>query len=390
MKLTIFLFNTAFIIFILGGCSSPEKEKEPDRKTPAKKRYGVTIPFKEKGKFQVSIKKEKEIMGIVRVLGSRVYKKALEKEMQVYPEDSLNTAYTLDELKNRASIIEDTSLFGENDQVNTRLAKFTHWGENLACLLNWNLNKGRPYGPVNVMAIAPVYQPRVSRIMLKAQPFFWIPYAGVTEMLSKRKEKKLYDYLLGILLEKVQEPYSDHAGEKDPATYLSLRDLNFEPGKKGLKGTVNEILHKTQLKIYRAALKGKFKIYRNDSLNSTFTPEELKKRGSKEEVVKIFPDPNRPEYHYDSVVTTYYDPKKTHTFWVLETWEKQKDGLTRPQLKALSPVFVREVEGVKLNPASIFWVKWEELKKTLPEHDINWLEKYLFLTLQEKISSTEK
>ncbi len=111
--------------------------------------------------------------------------------------------------------------------------------------------------------------------------------------------------------------------------------------------------------------------YRNDSLVTPFTREEVLERGQTEEVIQIAPDPDDPEYLIDSVIVNEFDCERITRFEIMEYWvfDKQR-GMMEPIIMAIAPLFKPEVEGVELNEQPMFWIKWDEAKNLLVKQEV--------------------
>ncbi|MEX0968724.1 MAG: gliding motility protein GldN [Bacteroidia bacterium] len=123
--------------------------------------------------------------------------------------------------------------------------------------------------------------------------------------------------------------------------------------------------------VYSAATDGSLTAYRNDSLSSIFTPEEVLERGGSESVVQIYPDPDDPYYYIDSIVYNPYQPEKIIKFRMMEDWifDKQS-GLFFSRIIGIAPIFKPEIEGAELPEQPLFWLKWDELRDYLVNYEI--------------------
>lgn len=111
--------------------------------------------------------------------------------------------------------------------------------------------------------------------------------------------------------------------------------------------------------------------YRNDSLVSFYTAEEVLGRGSEEEVIQYAPDPDYPDYLIDSVITNPFRTSDIKRYEIMEDWvfDKQR-SMFFPRIIAVAPLFVLSASGVDLGEQPLFWVKWDDLKKILINQEI--------------------
>ena len=107
--------------------------------------------------------------------------------------------------------------------------------------------------------------------------------------------------------------------------------------------------------------------YRNDSLTSYYTSEEVIDRVSTEEVVEKRPYPiERPEYTVDTTIRNTLNCSEINKFRIMEDWIFDKEtSQYMPRIIAIAPLFKPKRGGAELEEQTIFWVKWSELRKIL-------------------------
>lgn len=116
---------------------------------------------------------------------------------------------------------------------------------------------------------------------------------------------------------------------------------------------------------------GPLAAYRNDSLFSEFTAEEVMEIGGKEENIPVYPDPDDPYYYYDSIVYTPYECTKIVKFRVMEDWVFDKQaGIFYARIIAIAPLYKPEIEGQELPEQTMFWLKWDELRPFLVNYEV--------------------
>jgi gliding motility associated protien GldN len=112
--------------------------------------------------------------------------------------------------------------------------------------------------------------------------------------------------------------------------------------------------------------------YKNDSLVSTYTAEEVLTRGAVEEVVQVYPDPeNYPDWYIDSVIYSQFRPEDIIRYRIIEDWilDKQR-GMFFPRIIAIAPLYRLEVEGQDLGEQALFYVKWDDLRPILTNQEV--------------------
>lgn len=112
--------------------------------------------------------------------------------------------------------------------------------------------------------------------------------------------------------------------------------------------------------------------YKNDSLISFYTAEEILKLGGEEEVIQIYPDPeNYPDYYIDSTVINPFRPEKIIKYKIMEDYifDKQR-SMFYWRIIAIAPMYKPKVGGVELNEQEMFWVKWEDFRNILVSQEI--------------------
>lgn len=123
--------------------------------------------------------------------------------------------------------------------------------------------------------------------------------------------------------------------------------------------------------IYNSVNDGILTPYRNDSLVSIYTPEEVSELGVIRENQQII-NPENPDDPYDlidTVITTDYDPEKIKKFFVMEDWIfDKKHSVFFARIIAIAPVFKPVAGGIELNEQALFWIYYPELRNVM----INW------------------
>jgi gliding motility associated protien GldN len=116
---------------------------------------------------------------------------------------------------------------------------------------------------------------------------------------------------------------------------------------------------------------GKLKAYYSDSLNRTYTIEDVKKLGGSCQTVQIQTDPNDPYSTIDSTVCTPFDYTMIKRFKILEEWifDKQR-SMFFPRIIAIAPMFTPMANGITLSEQPMFYLSYEELRPILIHEEI--------------------
>jgi gliding motility associated protien GldN len=118
--------------------------------------------------------------------------------------------------------------------------------------------------------------------------------------------------------------------------------------------------------LYTELGKGNIIAYRNDSLQSFYTPEDFVKRGGSETSLFIQTDPDDPEIGYDSIITISYKWEDIHKYWVMEDWVfDYKHSVFKPRIIALAPIFAPTYAGLTVNDQPLCWIKMDEIRYQL-------------------------
>ncbi|MDQ3072433.1 MAG: gliding motility protein GldN [Bacteroidota bacterium] len=115
----------------------------------------------------------------------------------------------------------------------------------------------------------------------------------------------------------------------------------------------------------------RLKAYRNDSLSSAYTADDVRKMGAIEETVFVGTDPNDPSLGYDSLVSTPFDYTTIKRFLIYEQWifDKQR-GMLFPRIIAIAPVYNPMINGVELPEQPMFWISWNEIRPLLVNEEV--------------------
>jgi gliding motility associated protien GldN len=118
--------------------------------------------------------------------------------------------------------------------------------------------------------------------------------------------------------------------------------------------------------LYTELGKGNIIAYKNDSLQSFYTPEDFVKRGGGETPLFVQTDPEDPEIGYDSIIIISYKWEDIHKYWVMEDWVfDYKHSVFKPRIIALAPIFAPTYAGLTVNDQPLCWIKMDEIRYQL-------------------------
>ena len=119
--------------------------------------------------------------------------------------------------------------------------------------------------------------------------------------------------------------------ERKAVPYRYIREANVKWSKRierviDVREKQNKIIHWPRnpfyLIVWNAAMDGSVPAYRDDSLTSILTPEDITKMASIESTVSV-PNPDNPDDPYDLIqvtVTETYSPSKIEKYRIMEDW----------------------------------------------------------------------
>lgn len=112
--------------------------------------------------------------------------------------------------------------------------------------------------------------------------------------------------------------------------------------------------------------------YRNDSLLTTYTAEEVLSRGGTTEIVQVAPDPiNNPDFTIDSTITNPFRHEEIIRYKIVEDWifDRQR-SMFYVRIIAIAPLFHLKVAGQDLGEQELFWVKWDDFRRVCVNQEI--------------------
>jgi len=177
--------------------------------------------------------------------------------------------------------------------------------------------------------------------------------------------------------------YDPHVSENVPVPYPYLREGDVKFRRRiwrvvDLRQKMNRDLtwpgNPLTRIIYDMALTGKIRPYKDDSLRSWHTPEDVKKVGSYEVITQI-QDWRYPGDEFAVKDTQYWvnpDYDKIQKFMVMEDWIfDYKHSVFKPRIIAMAPMLkFKTSSGQDLGEYPMFWLKMDDLRPTFAKTEV--------------------
>lgn len=177
--------------------------------------------------------------------------------------------------------------------------------------------------------------------------------------------------------------YDPHVSENVPVPYPYLREGDVKFRRRiwrvvDLRQKMNRDLtwpgNPLTRIVYDMALTGKIRPYKDDSLRSWYTPEDVKKVGSYEVITQI-QDYRYPGDEFAVKDTQYWvnpDFDKIQKFMVLEDWIfDYKHSVFKPRIIGLAPMLkFKTSTGQDLGEYPMFWLKMDDLRPTFAKTEV--------------------
>ncbi len=372
---------------ILSGCNSNQKPN-----TELKEVEGVEIPFNQQTQFKYIFDDTTsfQIQNIDTSLHKRLIQDALQENLQVYQSDSLTkrgNPYQIAKRLNLLENIKDSAL--HLDKTKKALAaNFPLIGYQFKPIWQWQ--QSSLSGGIKDIIIEPLIAPQVMGIQLDQQPVFYVALSNLKSNWEAQLYEKFYNFVLETLKTQLQNTAEtiemsmpeQHENKK----HLTKRSITFKTEAHEILG-VDRMFDQVHQKIFQAAHNDQIKAFESDQLKQTYNSKEIKDRGTTEQSVKYQPNPQEPSVLKDTVIKKPLQHFDIHKYRILEEWQTNTEGfMLKPKVKGLGMVFRPEMEGIVLNPTILFWAKPQAIKSTLTSKKGQWLNKYLYLTLQQALN----
>lgn len=171
--------------------------------------------------------------------------------------------------------------------------------------------------------------------------------------------------------------------ERKAVPYRYIREANVKWSKRihriiDAREKQNKIMHWPRNPFYliawNSAMNGVVTAYRNDSLTSIKTPEDIDKEISIESTVMV-PNPDNPDDPYDLVpqtVSEKYEPSKITKYRIMEDWIFDYNYSDfRARIIAIAPLWRPITEsGIELGETALFWLKMDDLRPLLANEEV--------------------
>ncbi len=171
--------------------------------------------------------------------------------------------------------------------------------------------------------------------------------------------------------------------ERKAVPYRYIREANVKWSKRvhriiDVREKQNKVMHWPRnpfyLMIWNAAMDGEVAAYRDDSLTSIKTPEDILKEISIESTVMV-PNPDNPNDPYDLVPITVretLEPSKIQKYRLMEDWIFDYNYSDfRARIIAIAPLVKPLTEsGIELGEIPLYWLKMEDLRDKLSNQEV--------------------
>lgn len=171
--------------------------------------------------------------------------------------------------------------------------------------------------------------------------------------------------------------------ERKAVPYRYIREANVKWSKRierviDVREKQNKIIHWPRnpfyLIVWNAAMDGSVPAYRDDSLTSILTPEDITKMASIESPVSV-PNPDNPDDPYDLIqvtVTETYSPSKIEKYRIMEDWIFDYNYSDfRARIIAIAPLWRPLTEsGLELGEVPLFWLKMDDIREKLSQEEV--------------------
>lgn len=125
--------------------------------------------------------------------------------------------------------------------------------------------------------------------------------------------------------------------------------------------------------VYDNVMNGQLTPYKDYTLDSIYTPEEVSKLGTVSEPTTI-QDPMYPDDPYaliDTTITIPFEPDYIIKYRIMEDWifdAKYSD--LRARIICLAPMYKPVYGGIELSEQPMYWIKYEELRPLMVNNEI--------------------
>jgi gliding motility associated protien GldN len=165
--------------------------------------------------------------------------------------------------------------------------------------------------------------------------------------------------------------------ERKVIPYRYIREANVKWSKRidrviDVREKMNKLMDWPRSPFYKVihdnVMNTKLTAYRNDSLKSFYTPEEILKRGTVQNTITIQDKsvPDDESATKDTTITINFDPSTIKKYRIMEDWIFDHNYSDfRAKIIAIAPLFKPVFAGVELGEQPIYWVKMDDLRPIL-------------------------
>jgi hypothetical protein len=320
----------------------------------------------------------------IKEINLKIYRAALHGELPAYKTKSLYELYNFNELIKKGSaedIIEvcpypdrpkycyDTTIiipFHEKGIAGNIIAE------------KWSSSQSNKTIEVEYYAMALDHYWSVYGMDLGPQPLFWFKLSDLNKVLTANevllfkkalfKETQLYYSELSTFSIYWDKPINQ---QKIKAAYeASNRSISL----KDYIGIYT--LEELNMKLYNAVITNKIKGYATTKLDDPLSKKDIEEKNWERLVTTCCPDPEYPDYCFDSIIYLTQDSSRITINAVSESldYNQQKNTYTT-QLKAYALCYSSEHSE---SHERIFWIRARDLKKVLKKYEIDMIKSAIY------------
>ncbi len=383
------------IVAILQGCKPVNNSQEQVT--------GVETPFYSTSTFAIDLL---DTSGqFTNQKASRFYpihlsllKGLLDGKLTGYRSNELAKAYELDKIKSRARLrgyeTPDGTLSNENFRQNfiDNIDKKRFLEYHVTVKWEWSIKENR--FDLTLHSLEPIYEPSAGGISAGKQPLCVIPYKDVISHLSRSHQKKLFNHARHRIFklvshsQKLNRVLTPDKHGKTSGDSLIQRSLTFNNKFDSLHQHNKErYFQQIHLAIYEHAVDGKINGYPSDSLQRSMSDSAVKKQGATQQVIQYRPDPSKQDYKRDTLLYDHLNPEEIQRYRLIEKWQNKGRKGFSIEPTALAMAYREKRGNVLLPPRPLFWMQSDRVIEVLTADKANWLKKYLFLRLQQRLAT---
>ncbi|MBT4337280.1 MAG: hypothetical protein HOD63_01685 [Bacteroidetes bacterium] len=298
-------------------------------------------------------------------LNTLIYHEALSGKIKAYKTDTLVNSYTIEELNSLGEWTDWIEVCPEpkypNDCYDSTIVNEFRTDDLIGNLIaeKWAFDLKKKQIFVEYHSFALMHNLTYAGYALGEQPLFWIDLDDLAKILNPDELKLFMDALFNETL----SFYNDF--DENSAITKRLLSPNEYIG----KFTFQEY----NSSLYSAALNQDIPSYKTIALDSAYDIKALKNRGSKE-YDRFYPDPEYPDYGFDTLYTKFWNPKEIESFIISEQIIFDKIRFSyKYNIRSIGLLYV--TPDIQID---ICYFAYTDLKKALKKYEISGLTKAIY------------